>query len=285
MIEIPEALHLAGQINEVLTGKRISLVIADHTPHKFTFYSGDTSQYENLLVGKTITQGTARGGMVEIKAEDALLILTDGVVIRYYEPDGNLPDRYQMLIGFEDNSYLVFSVRMYGGIWCIPENRKDKPVSYFKGSLHEYYEGALNKPQVLSDAFSREYFMGLIQKEEKQKKSLKAFLATEQTIPGLGNGVLQDILYIARLHPKKKVQELTQEQKERLFQTVKENLKEVYQKQGRNTETDLFGKKGEYIPFLSKDTAGKSCNRCDSTIQKESYLGGSIYYCPGCQKL
>lgn|GEM_PF-2077218 len=30
----------------------------------------------------------------------------------------------------------------------------------------------------------------------------KAFLATEQRIPGLGNGVLQDILWTARIHPK-----------------------------------------------------------------------------------
>lgn len=45
----------------------------------------------------------------------------------------------------------------------------------------------------MSEEFSKEYFMELINAEDAQKKTAKAFLATEQTIPGLGNGVLQDI--------------------------------------------------------------------------------------------
>jgi hypothetical protein len=35
--------------------------------------------------------------------------------------------------------------------------------------------------------------------QEVKKLSLKALLATEQRIPGLGNGVLQDILFKARM--------------------------------------------------------------------------------------
>ncbi|MCD7914361.1 MAG: hypothetical protein LUG96_03240 [Tannerellaceae bacterium] len=42
-------------------------------------------------------------------------------------------------------------------------------------------------------------------------------------------------------------------------------------------------KKGNYILHLSKDTAGSFCLRCEEMIRKENYLGGSIYYCPGCQ--
>ena len=50
------------------------------------------------------------------------------------------------------------------------------------------------------------------------------------------------------------------------------------------TETDLFGKKGGYIPTLSKDTVGKPCPVCGEDIRKENFLGGSIYYCFECQK-
>ena len=59
----------------------------------------------------------------------------------------------------------------------------------------------------------------------------------------------------------------------------------MYEQRGRNTESDLLGNKGKYIPWLSKDTAGQPCTRCDEIIQKENYMGGSVYYCPGCQKL
>lgn len=82
------------------------------------------------------------------------------------------------------------------------------------------------------DAFSKEYFLGLINDESAQKKSAKAFLATEQTVPGLGNGVLQDILYHAHIHPKKKIAALTDKEKENLFYQVKETMNDIYRKGG-----------------------------------------------------
>ena len=53
---------------------------------------------------------------------------------------------------------------------------------------------------------------------------------------------------------------------------------------GRDTERDLFGKTGGYQTQMSKNTVGKPCLRCGETIVKEAYMGGSVYYCPHCQK-
>ncbi len=53
---------------------------------------------------------------------------------------------------------------------------------------------------------------------------------------------------------------------------------------GRDTETDLFGMKGGYASILSRNTVGTACPRCGGTIAREAYLGGNVYYCPGCQK-
>ncbi len=216
--------------------------------------------------------------MVEITIEDKVLVLTDGVNLRYLTPGTKLPAKHQLLIAFEDESCLIASVRMYGGIMCYSKDAAN-------GVLSEYYRTAKSKPQVMSDAFSKEYFLGLINDESAQKKSAKAFLATEQTVPGLGNGVLQDILYHAHIHPKKKIAALTDKEKENLFYQVKETMNDIYRQGGRNTESDLFGENGKYTACLSKDTAGKACPRCGETIVKENYLGGSIYYCRGCQIL
>ena len=54
---------------------------------------------------------------------------------------------------------------------------------------------------------------------------------------------------------------------------------------GRDTERDLFGCLGGYKTRLGKNTAGKPCPVCGDIIKKEAYMGGSIYYCPTCQKL
>lgn len=37
---------------------------------------------------------------------------------------------------------------------------------------------------------------------------MKAFLAAEQRFPGIGNGVLQDILLESGIHPKRKISTL-----------------------------------------------------------------------------
>ena len=85
--------------------------------------------------------------------------------------------------------------------------------------------------------------------------------------------------------PKKKIAALTDKEKENLFYQVKETMNDIYRQGGRNTESDLFGENGKYTACLSKDTVGKACPRCGETIVKENYLGGSIYYCRGCQIL
>jgi formamidopyrimidine-DNA glycosylase len=56
-------------------------------------------------------------------------------------------------------------------------------------------------------------------------------------------------------------------------------------KGGRDTEMDLFGRPGGYKTVLSKMTVNKPCPKCGTPIKKESYLGGSIYYCAKCQVL
>ena len=276
MIEAPEARLLCEQLNHTVKGKRITSVFAQFTPHKFAWFSGSPEEYAEWLSDKTMDHAQSQGGMVEMKIGDRMLVLTDGVNLRYYGAGEKLPNKHQLLIGFEDESCLVASVRMYGGLMCFLKDQCNVPLS-------DYYKVACSKPQVMSDAFSKEYFLELINADNVQKKSSKAFLATEQTIPGLGNGVLQDILYHACIHPKKKISELTEKHKENLFYQVKETLQDIYEQGGRSSETDLYGQNGKYIACLSKDTVGEACPRCGETIVKENYLGGSIYYCRGCQ--
>ena len=113
--------------------------------------------------------------------------------------------------------------------------------------------------------------------------SVKALLATEQRIPGLGNGVLQDILFNARIHPKRKISTLNAEDKQLLFHSVKDTLRDMIAKGGRDTERDFLGNAGGYRCILSKNTYTKPCVCCGSRLIKEAYLGGSVYYCPNCQ--
>ena len=274
MIEIPEAEFLSRQLNQTINGKRIARVIAGLSPHKFAWYHGNPKDYDALLRGKTIGKAVALGGMLEIRAGDAVLLFSDGVVLRFHAKDEQRPKKHQLLIEFEDNTAVSASVQMYGGLWCFKE-----------GEFNNAYYAAVSKPSPLSDKFDREYFDQLITSSDVQKLSVKAFLATEQRIPGLGNGVLQDILYNARIHPKQRIEMLSDDEKDALFHSVRSVLKEMTEQGGRDTTRDLFGKPGGYITKLSQATANKPCAICGGNIIKQAYMGGSIYFCDGCQKI
>ncbi len=273
MIELPEATVLAKQLNEKVNGKRIKRIIAAQSPHKFAWYYGDPKDYHALLVGKVIGMAVSHGGLVEVSVSDAILLFGDGVNLRYYVRGEKLPDKPQLWIEFEDGSSLVSSVQMYGGMWAFPAGSFD----------NKYYRISKEKTSPLTDAFDRDYFDALFD-EKTEKLSLKAFLATGQRIPGLGNGVLQDILFNAKMHPKKKVSTLSDKDREELLNSLKSTLRQMIAGDGRDTENDLFGRRGGYKTILSKNNAGKPCPVCGTIIKKEAYMGGSIYFCSTCQK-
>lgn len=275
MIELPEAVAIAQQINETIGGKRIMNVTAAHSPHKFAWYHGDPQNYHDLLANKVIGVAEGFGSMVEIKVEDAVILFGEGVALRFHSANEKRPQKHQLLIEFEDFSALSASVQMYGGMWCFKEGEYD----------NKYYIVAKEKPLPLSDKFDKGYFDNIISSLEVSNLSAKALLATEQRIPGLGNGVLQDILYNAGIHPKKKVKAFTEEDKDTLYDAVKSTLAEMTFQGGRDTEKDLFGCSGGYKTKLSKNTVDKPCPVCGNLIKKEAYMGGSIYYCSGCQKV
>lgn len=274
MIELPEAVNLARQLTETLKGKKIARVVAGLSTHKFAFYYGDPKSYDALLRGKIIDKAIANGDFMTVQAGNIVLLLC-GVTPRFHARDEKHPQKHQLLIEFTDGTAISATVSLYAELACFREGESHNP----------YYDAARAKPSPLSDWFDWAYFNNLITASEVQKLSAKAFLATKQRIPGLGNGVLQDILYNARIHPKRRVENLADSERENLFHSVKSTLKEMTAQGGRDTEKDLFGKPGGYKTRLSKNTIGKPCPACGGMIIKQPYLGGSIYFCDGCQKM
>lgn len=276
MLEIPEAFTLVQQINEHLIGKTVISVVTASSPHKFAWYHGNPVEYPDRLSGNAIVSAHAPGGMVEIKLTKATLLFSDGVNLRYLQPAALVPEKHQLLLTFMDGSALVASVQMYGGLSCwTDDDIFDNP----------YYIAAKSKPSPLNENdFNEDYFNGILEMEDVRNLSLKAALATQQRIPGLGNGVLQDILWKAKLSPRCKVNSLSGAEKLDLFTSLKKTLAEMAHLGGRDTEKDLFGNPGGYQVVMSAKNTGRPCPNCGTPIVKEAYLGGNVYYCRQCQR-
>ncbi len=240
MLEIPESRTIGLQAGETLTGRKIIEVFNATSPHKFAFFYGDPAGYAEILKGRKVKSAKGHGMFVDICCdENTFITIGEGTNMRYYLPSEQPPDRYQLLIVFDDGSFV---------------------------------------------AFNEVFFDNILQSTSKDL-SAKALLATEQRIPGIGNGVLQDILFNAGIHPKRKKSALSDFEKARLFQSLKITLKNMTDLGGRDTERDFFWNTGGYKTILSKNTVKHPCPNCGDLIRKEAYLGGAVYYCPTCQKL
>ena len=274
MLEIPESVTLASQAENLLAGKKITQVIPAASPHKFAFYHGDPALYPELLTGRQVRSATGHGMFVDLHLDgDVCMTFGEGTNLRYFAPYEKKPEKHQLLAVFDDGSFIVCSVAMYGAIFAFSG---ELDVSYYQLSLH------ITSP--LEDRFDETFFENLFRSVTKDL-SLKALLATEQRIPGLGNGVLQDILFNAGLHPKRKMSTLSDFLKEELFHSLKVTLQNMTDQGGRDTEKDFFGKNGGYRTILSKNTLKDPCPNCGEAIVKEAYMGGAVYFCPSCQAL
>jgi formamidopyrimidine-DNA glycosylase len=279
MIEIPEAVALSGQLTSAFRGKAVADVVVGASPHKFVWFYGDPDSYANLVLGESFSGAHPVGGFVEGEIGNARLLFSEGINLRVHAPDEPRAKKHQLLLEFDDGSALSASGQMYGGVGIFREGTND----------NEYYLTARAKPSPLSAEFDWDYFVDLIAEAHPpvshRKVSAKALLATEQRIPGVGNGVLQDILFHARLHPKRDVGALDDEERSSLFSALKETLARMSQAGGRDTEIDLYGEHGGYRTLMSRHTVGDPCPSCGVPVEKASYMGGSVYLCPGCQRV
>lgn len=272
MLELPEATVIAKQANEALHGRVIIQVLVNRAPHRFAFFNGDPNDYAQILVGKSIEEVVNHAGLVEFRLGDTRLLFGDGCNIRYYRDPNLAPAKEQLRLDFDDASCLVITIAMYGQLWAFRHGENTNP----------YYLVTLEKPSPYEPGFTFDYFLS-VANTSSDKLSMKAFLATEQRFPGLGNGVLQDILYQARIHPKTKLRACSESELRQLYLSIITTLEQMRDQGGRNTEKDLYGQSGKYQTHCSNLTVGQPCPKCKALIHKEAYMGGSIYFCPGCQ--
>jgi formamidopyrimidine-DNA glycosylase len=277
MLELPEAVTLTRQMNKTLTGKTIVSAKANVSPHRFAFYQGDPETYAEKLRNQIIGEATARGSLIAtaIGTGRVLALGDGGLRILYHEQGKKLPKKHQLLLGFDDSTCLTVSVSGWGAVWLMTHGEQ---------AAHKYagYEGVSPTSAEFTEAYLDRLFAAV---PPGDKRSIKYFIVSDPKIWGVANGYLQDILFRAQLHPRRRVVGLTDGERHRLYSAVRTTIREAIAANGRITERDLFNQRGNYTPLMYTKTKSTPCTVCGTTIEKISYLGGSCYLCPICQPL
>ena len=276
MFEIPEFVTLARQINDSLSRKIIRKGVLGNKPHKFVWYNRTPEEFESLTSGKTIGRTWTKGKWLFIPLEPGYVLLFGecGGKILYHPPGATIPATYHLYLGFEDGSAFTATTQMWGAMELYEKGREQE---------RQYVQGMRLTPT--DPGFTYQYFDALIETLlAGEKRSLKSLLTQEQLIPGLGNAIAQDILFRARLHPKRPLAELDDARRRRLYDAILATVSDAIEKGGRYDEMDLYNAPGGYVRLMDQHAVDHPCPVCGGAIVKMQYLGGSCYLCPACQE-
>jgi formamidopyrimidine-DNA glycosylase len=275
-IELPEARILAQQLDETLSGKTIKSYDLKDVDRmiRIGFINKNTSDFENI-VGKTVFSAVSRGNTIRMKLNDPMNILIApeyGGVITYIT-EGEKPPRYHLKLEFTDGSILTIRITSMGLIYVVDdEGLKD---SYM------YKRDFLRGVSPDEAEFTFEWFKDTIGSENKQLKSL--LVGKDASIIGVSNATFQDVLYRAKIHPKKKALQLSEKELKELYEAIKTVINDRLSQGGKEEFKDIFGVPGRYIAAMGPNLKDSNCPRCGTAIQKLAHGGGHVYLCPNCQ--
>lgn len=282
-MNLSERMIACAQLRETVAGHTVTKAVVNQNPHAFVGFAMEPSQCwrpkeENIEIAKEYGPYLTGRIIEDAQVIDANLYLLIGsralwvdIMPLYTPTGGNVPKRHQLMLELDDGACLTFTGSLGGALFLIERGMNGYAVES-------------GFPSILSDDFSLAFFMNLIKNTELRSLSAKAFLATKNRIHGIDNTILHEILWEARVNPKSKMAALTAEDYERMYHAIKKVIPAVIEAGGLDTQKDIYGQFGGYVTKVSKHTLGKPCAHCGTPIEKEAYLGGAVYYCPGCQE-
>ena len=268
MPEIPEIASRARELNVVLPGKTIQGTEVLQSK----CLNLPVEQFAQGLTGAMVDRVGYHGKWIQVHTSQGWLLINMGMggeillVTR-----ASLPEKHTVVIEFTDESCLSLSFWWFGHVHYVLE-----------GSLPSHAPTAKLGPNVLD--LSLEDFRRLT---TGQRTTVKTFLLDQSRVAGIGNAYAHDILFLARIHPLRKMDSLTPVEIAALYQGIQDGLRPSLALNGAFYEKDIYGKPGGFTldRILIGYRENAPCPECGTPIVKIKTGSTSSFICPKHQSL
>jgi len=261
MPELPEIAVIAKQLQEVLPSKTVSTI--ENHQEKSLNIAFDS--FQKTIQHQTIKAVTAKGKWIKI-----LFITDDYLAINlgmggeiYYN---RIHHKTNTKILFSSNDYITISFWWFGHVHFVS-----------KGEHHTFDELGLD---LIHQDISANVFKDFML---TNRGSIKNVLLDQKKIAGIGNYYIHDILFLAKLHPLTKTNEVSEAKLVELHKIIVDTFHQAIGEQGSFYEENIYGIKGSFKADLVAYKDEKPCPFCKTSIVKIKTSSTTSYICPNCQ--
>lgn len=223
------------------------------------------------LIGQKINKIKTRGKYLIFDLTDYNLISHLRMEGKYYlRPNENF-DKHDHIIFYLNDLILVYNdVRKFGTF-----DLKEKALTYTSEPLNKLAD----EPFVIDELIFYENI-------KKRNVPLKTLLLNQHIIAGIGNIYADEILFLSKLHPLKKGNEITLTLAKEIIKNAIDVLSRAIEKGG----TTIYSFKSDgNVGYFAQELLvharyKKPCKVCGTLILKEKIGGRTTYYCKTCQR-
>jgi formamidopyrimidine-DNA glycosylase len=141
-------------------------------------------------------------------------------------------------------------------------------------------------PEPLEEGFAVKY---LREKIGSRRAQIKPLILDQKVVSGVGNIYADEILFDARLHPRRKANTLSDAEWRALYEAIRKNLAAGVEHRGTTVRLyrDVLNRPGEHQNYLRVfEKHGEPCPEgCGGEVVREKIGGRPTHFCPECQRL
>jgi formamidopyrimidine-DNA glycosylase len=184
--------------------------------------------------------------------------MTGDLVWSGEEPERHRHDR--LVLELDDGEELRYrNMRKLGGVWLAHDADEVRRIL-----------GALG-PDALD--LDRRGFLTLL---ARRRGGVKAALMDQTLLAGVGNLIADEALWQARIHPRRRVETLSDDERARLHSSIRKVLRESV------GHYDRIPRKRSWLLSV-RGRPGARCPRCGTPLERTVAAGRTTYFCPTCQ--
>ena len=272
MPELPEVEVVKNFLKSNFNHKRIQKIKIINKKLRYEIKPSISKYFVNLIITKICRRGKY---LILLFNNKFTLLIHLGMTGYFRISNEEKLIKHDHLIFYFESRLLIFNdIRKFGFI------KFYKPQEVFSSS---------HLSTIGPEPFSKKYDFDYFKNHSKKKTNIKNLLMNQNFVAGLGNIYCSEILYDAKVNPKKICKNLKNEQIKKIIDSTRKILNKAIKYGGTTIKNFIVS--DEKIGYFKNELKvyGKEnldCIRCSkiAKIKKIMQNGRSTFFCPNCQK-